>query len=482
MRGIVFAVLFITSISAEDGVVDVFDDAVVHDIRLTVNPSDWRKLRDNYLDNTYYECAFEWRGQIIEGAGIRSRGNGSRSGIKPSLRVDFDRFEPDQKFMGLKSIVLKNNAQDETMLKERVVMRLFRRLGIAAPREAHARLYVNGSYAGLYLIVEPVDKRFLKLHFDDNDGYLYQYNLGDPWSFEYLGPDPSRYVPSPFKPETREKEDNHGPIVEMIRTVNEASDEEFEQKVSEHLDLGRYITQLGGENYVAEFDGLLAMNNYFLYRLPAEKIFHHLPWDKDGAFTWSSRSIWLHTDLNVLSRRALAQPRLRTAYLEILALAQAFAGDAGGWMESEISSYYRQIRTAAREDSFKQCNPGPKPCSNEEFEAGVENLLKFARERSEFIRGELAEAGFDFRAVTPRLAAGGVFVTDQPVTLPGERLPDNLENVQVLVNGFRAEVLSVSPDSISIELPGQTREGRHPVTVISDGVVSNTIQIQVVTP
>jgi hypothetical protein len=464
--------------ATEKTVVDLFDDTVVHELKLTINPSDWRKLRDNYLDDTYYECAFEWRGQVIEGVGIRSRGKGSRSSAKPGLRVDFDRFEPDPKFLGLKSVVLKNNAQDETMLKERVAMRLFRRLGMAAPREAHARLYVNGSYAGLYLIVEPVDKRFLKLHFDDNDGYLYQYGLGDPWSFEYLGPDASRYVPRPFKPETRENENNHGPMVEMILSVNEASDEQFEEAVSQHLDLARYIAQLGAENYVAEFDGLLAMNNYFLYRLPDEKIFRHLTWDKDGAFTWSRRSIWLHTDLNVLSRRALAQPRLRAAYLEVLGLAQAFGGEAGGWLEKEIEGYYRQIGPAALEDSLKQCNPGPKTCTNDEFEAGVENLIQFARERSEFIRGELAEAGFDLRPDRPRLLGGGVFAADQPVTLPADRLADQIDKVQVLVNGFRAEVISVSTDSISINLPGQAREGRHPVTVISDGVVSNTIQIE----
>ena len=40
-------------------------------------------------------------------------------------------------------------------------MALFARLGLPAPREAHTRLYVNGEYAGLYSIVEAVDKVFL---------------------------------------------------------------------------------------------------------------------------------------------------------------------------------------------------------------------------------------------------------------------------------------------------------------------------------
>ena len=478
MKAIAIAVVFSALLRGADPIADVFDDSIVHEIRLRMNPADWKNLRAHYLENTYYECTFEWRGQMIEGVGIRSRGNGSRSGVKPALRVDFDRFEPEQKFLGLKSISLKNNAQDETMLKERVVMRLFRRMGIPAPREAHARLYVNDTYAGLYLIVESIDKRFVKIHFGDNDGYLYQYQ-GGPWMFEYLGPDSSHYVPAPFKPETHENQTDHSLLVEMIRSVNESRDDDFENNVAERLDIGRYVYQLGAENYLAEFDGLLAMNNFFVYRLPGEKLFHPIPWDKDGAFSWSARSIWLHTDLNVLSRRVLAQPRPRAAYLETLALAQAMGGDAGGWLEQEIARDYEQIRTAALDDPVKQCG-GPKDCTNDEFEAGTAKLLTFARERSEFVRRELADAGFESRPDSPRVAGGGVFTRTEPVTLFGERLGDTVEKLQVLVNGFRGIVMSVSPDAITFNLPGQAVPGRHPVTVISDGAVSNTVQIEVV--
>ena len=67
----------------------------------------------------------------------------------------------DQTIAGLKSFVLDNLVQDPSMLKERLTMAFFRRMGLPAPREAHARLYINNQFSGLYAIVEAIDKGFV---------------------------------------------------------------------------------------------------------------------------------------------------------------------------------------------------------------------------------------------------------------------------------------------------------------------------------
>lgn len=54
----------------------------------------------------------------MRNAGIRSRGRGSRSGTKPGLRVDFDRYASDQTFLGLKSFILDNLTQDPSGVHE----------------------------------------------------------------------------------------------------------------------------------------------------------------------------------------------------------------------------------------------------------------------------------------------------------------------------------------------------------------------------
>ena len=118
-----------------------FDDSVVHDIRLAINGRDLTSLHVNYLSNEYYPVNFVWQDKALQGVGIRSRGTGSRSGVKPGLRIDFDRWASDQKFLGLKSVILRNQTQDASNLRERLSMLFFRRMGVPAEREAHARLF-----------------------------------------------------------------------------------------------------------------------------------------------------------------------------------------------------------------------------------------------------------------------------------------------------------------------------------------------------
>ena len=190
-----------------DEAAPLFDDTRVEDIRLLINSKDWETLKANFRGNTYYPADWRWRDTTIRNVGIRSRGNGSRSGVKPGLRIDFDRYSTKQKFLGLKSVVLRNNTQDPSQIHERVSMLFFARMGIPASRELHARLFVNNTYAGMYTIVEALDKDFLKRTFGENDGYLFAYDYPPdqpPYYFEYRGADPFRYVPLPFRPETNE--------------------------------------------------------------------------------------------------------------------------------------------------------------------------------------------------------------------------------------------------------------------------------------
>jgi spore coat protein CotH len=224
------------SAQGPDPAADVFfDDQRLHTIRLMINPRDWEELRANFQLNLYYPTHFRWGDHVVRNVGIRSRGTGSRSGTKPGLRVDFNLYNADQRFLGLKSVVLRNNVQDPTHLHERLAMELFARLGLTAPREAHARLYVNDEYVGLYSIVENVDKKFLARHFNQDNGYLYEYDYNaddQPYRFESRGGDPAAYSPKPFKPVTRETDPAPRPLAELVRTIAEASDAEFPRAIA----------------------------------------------------------------------------------------------------------------------------------------------------------------------------------------------------------------------------------------------------------
>ena len=383
---------------------DLFDQNSVQDIELAVNARDWAELKERYRENVYYQADLSWRGETVHNIGIRSRGRGSRSGSKPGLRLDFNRYVTGRQFLGLKSIVLDNLTQDPAMLKERVVMRFFTEMGLPAPRVVHARLFVNHEFAGLYTVVEAIDKDFLKRTLNENDGYLYEFTHTDPYGFEYLGSQLEKYAEF-FEPKTHEHDSMmslYRPIKELAWTVSESPDSMFLSSLSEFLDLRTLFTYAAVENFLADRDGLLGlwgMNNFYLYRFEGKNVSQLLPWDKDSSFWAVDYDIWTNMEANALTRRALKEPPVQRAYLEALRRCAELAlrppepgpGIARrrsleetpkpGWLEREVSFVYSQIREIAAMDAAK-------PFTTERFEDENAKVLEFSRARPRYVLHE----------------------------------------------------------------------------------------------
>ena len=382
-----------------------FDDTVLHDVKLWINSRDWETLKTNFLSNAYYPADLQWNTETIRNVGIRSRGNGSRSGFKPGLRVDIDRYASTQKFLGLKSFVLRNNTQDPSQMHEALSMLFFRRMGLAASREAYARLFVNNQYVGLYTIVESVDKSFLTRQYGEDSGYLFDYDYpvdAAPFYFEDRGRDAAAYVPLPFKPETHENNSRPEVIADMVQAINASSGATFRGAVAEFIDLGQFIRHVATEVFLAEQDGIIGewgMNNFFMYRPELSNQFRLIVWDKSQAFVQGpAYPIWHNiTDVpevnrNRLMNRAMEYPDLRALYLDTLLEAGRAAsevpldtlpGDTRGWLEREIDRAYALIAPSVLADTLK-------PYTNDEFVVSVEALRVFARERARFVNADVA--------------------------------------------------------------------------------------------
>lgn len=409
--GVFVALLFAAPAAFAQSIDEFFDDSVVHDVYLDLNSSDWAALKKNYKENIFYATRLKWRDTRVYNVGIRSRGLGSRSGTKPGLKVDCDYYNTAQTCMGMKSFILDNLVQDPSMLHERLSMAIFRRMGLPAPREAHARLFVNNVFVGLYAMVEAIDKGFLGRTFGEdpkggveNDGYLFEYGYSREYRFEYMGSNLDEY--KIFKAKTHEKDSDlkiWGPVEDMIQAINETPDAIFEREVSPYLDFRLLVTHLALENFIAEDDGILGyagMNNFYFYRFEDSKRSQFLVWDKDVAFHSVDFNIMSRVGDNVLSRRLFAIPQYLNAYLQALQeIAKSIMEpDPGvpevdengnrvarpGWLEREVVRQYEQIRSFARQDTYK-------PYSNGDFEAAIQHLLAFARERAAFVERAVLE-------------------------------------------------------------------------------------------
>ena len=377
----------------------LFNSDVIQRIDLRVHSADWEKLKQNFQENTYYPADMVYNGQTARNSGIRSRGLGSRLAQKPGLRVDFDRYTADQRFLGLRSLVLDNLTQDPSAVHETMTMKLFAKLGIPAPREAHVRLYINNRYEGLYAVVESIDKSFLARVFGSieqdtqNDGYLYEFDYLDPWMFSYLGQDLAPYKLR-FDPKTHENESDakkYGPLENLVRLANELPIDQYMPVLGEHLDLTAFVRYVAAQNFVGQNDGFLGyagMNNFYFYRLENGQKHVFLAWDEDNAFWGPEFPITMRHDENVLFRKAMQIPELSDEYYRILLEASRLTEEPTGsdglpWFEFETRRQLDLLFDALRDDPNK-------PYTIEQHESARAAAIMFARDRARSVRDQIA--------------------------------------------------------------------------------------------
>ena len=159
---------------------DLFTDLVIPRLQITLESSELSKLRRNPRE--YVLSTVKEGDTIYTNVAIRLKGGpGSYRELhdQPSFTVNFDQFAPGQKFHGLKKIHLNSSVQDRSLLEEKISRELFDAAGVPAPRAGHAHVTFNERTLGLYVLIEGVNKQFLKRYFKDAGGNVYDGHSGN---------------------------------------------------------------------------------------------------------------------------------------------------------------------------------------------------------------------------------------------------------------------------------------------------------------
>jgi uncharacterized protein (TIGR03437 family) len=513
---------------AQTQAIPFFDDTAIQQVNLTVGASDWASLLQNYEADTYYSASFTWNG-ILEVVGIRQHGGGSRSGIKPSLDINFAHYSSKQSFLGLPFIILKANNEDPSNLREWVSMKFFRMMGFPAPREAPAQLYVNGQYFGFYTIVEHEDETFLQRNFGQSGGYLYEWQFADNYEFQNLGNDPSLYAQF-LDLKTSQTAPDLQTFCNLVQLINQPAsstftDADFIIALSQYMDPKSFLTYAATENVLSEADalvgGLVGMNNFYLYQFQGASrdqrsttFYQLIPWDKDLTFSSPTRDILtgftIPPNINVLAQRLVGIPEYLNFYLSQVSKAANLLGGTGGWADTQISTEYALIDAAASNDPNKQCfaNGALYSCGTADFQSGVQYLHSVLASRSAFVLPEVQ--GYGLQPVTsgPQISTAamaapsglqislGAVATPQGQVAPGalvkvlganlgpaaqaaaqatsNPLPRSLANTYVAVEGVRAPLTATSPEQIEIQIPADLPAGSANIVVSVSGEMSNT--------
>jgi spore coat protein CotH len=257
---------------------------------------DGEKLPPNNFgfEYVYVKAAFECDGQKLSDVAIRFKGNSSyenyRQSLKRPIKIDFNRFVSGQKFHGLQTLNLGNNAFDPSQLREALSYEVYRRAGVPAPRTAFANVYLtidgryDRQYVGLYTLIEEMDdKAFLKSHFKNAGGVVVKPEgiRGLP----YMGENWNAYAQR-YHPKTSENNPAFSKrFIEFIKLVNYADDATFNARIGEYLNIDDFLRYLAATVLIANLDSPLVTNhNFYFYQNPADQKAWLLPWDMNLSF------------------------------------------------------------------------------------------------------------------------------------------------------------------------------------------------------
>jgi hypothetical protein len=167
-----------TTETFDQGDVASFQDVIFSDELLEVEIELPGASYDSLLVDpyTWVPANFVYEGVRYEGVGLRCKGENSFMPIsqKCSLKVDFNKFDPELLFMGLDELTFNNMHDDVSMMHERIAYRMFREFGVPAARAGHALVTLNGEFYGLFAHVETVDQRMARQWFEDDSGTMFE--------------------------------------------------------------------------------------------------------------------------------------------------------------------------------------------------------------------------------------------------------------------------------------------------------------------
>ena len=189
--------LFISTVLHGDDSWKVYDDSEIAVIQITLDPEDLQWMYDNVQSDSLHPAEIHFQNtqidEIVDSVGFRLRGNTSRVSAKKSFKIDFNHFFPGRDFFGLEKLNLNGEHNDPSIVRSKICWDLFQDIGMTASRAAHAEVYINDEYYGLYISVEHVDDSFLSRNYENDNGNLWKCLW--PADLSYRGENPENYHP-----------------------------------------------------------------------------------------------------------------------------------------------------------------------------------------------------------------------------------------------------------------------------------------------
>ncbi|MDP4586017.1 MAG: CotH kinase family protein, partial [Microbacteriaceae bacterium] len=256
-----------------------------------------------------------------------------------------------QRLFGLEKLTLNIMVQDPSLVRETTVYRLFRNMGVPAPRTGYAQIYVTSpgqvtnEYFGLYLNIETPDEVMLARWFGNNTAHLYESAYDTDVTPDYY----HQYLDSIDVG----SEDDVSDLLTFVEISNLTGDTWWDA-VRERADMDEILALMGTDIFVSNWDGYtdFVRNNHFAH-FDLDGTLRIMPWGNDQVYPdprgWSNvRSI--------MYRRCVTVPECN--YELMVAIDKAAAITENLKLARGVSSIVATIEGMVTTDTRKEASNG----------------------------------------------------------------------------------------------------------------------------
>ena len=312
----------------------VWDNNALPEVHLNVSLNEWNRLLGLYDANAFTtqyvmgNLTFIKDGEttVIDSVGLRLKGNTSRRrpegkygqmhqanntdwhhahfGVNLRKYVDDDAHT----IQGVRKLHLKWFKDDPAYVRELFCYELFKRAGVwTAIRDNYCRLWLHvegdskEAYFGVYELLEPIDKRYLKDRknkFGNSNGYLWKCRnaaagLNNPGGDIWYDDDTDDRHAYTLETQTEEFDSARVQLIDFMNKLSNLSDNEFYTWIQQVTDVDLLLKTYAVNVAVGMWDDYWNnANNYYIYfngkSLTGYK-FYFIPYDYDNTLGTSMR-------------------------------------------------------------------------------------------------------------------------------------------------------------------------------------------------
>lgn len=287
----------------DDGSATIYDTSAVRDYRIDLPAASVASINTEAIppgcvpyQRNYYTGSFSDGVTTFDGVGVKTKGGcGSARDLdgKAALKVNLS-WDDDQvagcpqkrRLNGIERFTFNNMVQDASMAHEMLAYALYEQLGVPVPRATYARMTVNGTYFGLYVNVETIDRRFLARHFHSNKGALYEGTYWCDLTAANVRDDDSGCLTRTFEPDPCDGSPDPGddpldyaPLRGLIAKIDALPATGVYPALAQFLDVDEWMSMWAVDTVLAHWDGYVynLRNNYRIYHDPTTGLWSMIP-------------------------------------------------------------------------------------------------------------------------------------------------------------------------------------------------------------